>query len=138
MTWWELAAWGAFGGLSVEAIEFYGVIKSHKRWPWQLSGEPGAGPLAVSVFIRIGLGLGLAWAAGDTGQVPGPLGAIAVGVAAPLLVEQMTKRTRLDFNPASVNGSTVGHSRDLPTLQLGESHLKSEPSRTGADAESGS
>jgi hypothetical protein len=52
--------------------------------------------LAVSVVIRVGVGFGLASAAGLTGQVSGPLGAIAVGVAAPLLLEQMAKRLPVD------------------------------------------
>jgi len=46
--------------------------------------------------IRVGVGFGLALAAVETGQVSGPLGAIAVGVAAPLLIEQMAKLVPLD------------------------------------------
>jgi uncharacterized protein (DUF1501 family) len=46
--------------------------------------------------IRVGVGFGLALAAAETGQVSGPLGAIAVGVAAPLLIEQMAKQVPLD------------------------------------------
>ena len=95
MIWWQYACWGAFGGLSVEAIQFYGAIRRNGKWPWKIKGEPGPLPLLVSVVIRVGVGLGLALAAGQTGQVSGPLGAIAVGVAAPLLIEQMSKRVAL-------------------------------------------
>lgn len=92
MTVWEYVVWGAFGGLAVEAVEFYGAIRRVKDWPWKIKGEPQPFPLAASVVIRVGLGLGLALAAGQTHQISGPIGAIAVGVAAPLLIEQMTKQ----------------------------------------------
>ena len=93
---WVYALWGAFGGLSVEAVQFYGAIRRTGKWPWKTKGEPGPLPLFVSVVIRVGVGFGLALAAVETGQVRGPLGAIAVGVAAPLLIEQMAKRAPLD------------------------------------------
>lgn len=101
MTWWGYALWGAFGGLAVEAIQFYGAIHRLNDWPWRTKGEPPPLVLAVSVVIRVGVGLGLACAAGLTGQISGPIGAIAVGVAAPFLVEQMTK-VRLSDNQDSL------------------------------------
>jgi len=96
MSPWGYALWGAFGGLSIEGIEFYGVIRRTGRWPWNIKGEPRPLPLLVSVAIRVGVGFGLALAAAQTGQVSGPLGAIAVGVAAPLLIEQMAKQVPID------------------------------------------
>ena len=93
---WVYALWGAFGGLSIEAVQFYGAIRGTGKWPWKTEGEPRPLPLFVSVVIRVGVGFGLALAAVETGQVRGPLGAIAVGVAAPLLIEQMAKRVPLD------------------------------------------
>jgi len=96
MSSWVYALWGAFGGLSVEAVQFYGAIRRTGKWPWKIKGEPGPLPLFVSVVIRVGVGFSLALAAVETGQVSGPLGVIAVGVAAPLLIEQMAKRVPLD------------------------------------------
>ena len=101
MTWWEYVLWGAFGGLAVEAIDFHGAMHRVKDWPWRIKGEAPPLLLAVSVVIRVGLGLGLALAAGQTGQVSGPIGAIAVGVAAPLLFEQMAKQVPLTVDPTS-------------------------------------
>jgi len=95
MTWWGYALWGAFGGLAVEAVEFYGAIRRVNGWPWRMKGEPPPLPLAFSVMIRVGVGLGLVLAAGLAGKISTPFEAIAVGVAAPLLIEQMTKRVRL-------------------------------------------
>lgn len=92
---WQYALWGAFGGLAVEAVQFYGALRRAGGWPWKVPGELPLAPLALSVVIRVGLGLGLAAAAGSSGQVAGALGAIAVGVAAPLLIEQMAKQLPL-------------------------------------------
>lgn len=97
--WWEYVLWGAFGGLAVEAIQFYGAIRRAKDWPWRRKDEVRPFPLAVSVIMRVGVGLGLALATGQTGQVSGPIGAIAVGVAAPLLIEQMAKHVSLTTDP---------------------------------------
>ncbi|APU14101.1 MULTISPECIES: hypothetical protein [Actinoalloteichus] len=88
---WEYAVWGLFGGFAVEGLEFSGAIRRTGNWPWRIPGEPGPLPLLVSVLIRLGVGSGLAAAAGITGQVSGPFGALAIGVAAPLLVEQITR-----------------------------------------------
>ena len=96
MSPWWYAAWGAFGGLAVEAIQFYGAIRRTGKWPWKTKGEPGPLPLLVSVIIRVGVGFGLALAAAQTKQISGPLGAIAVGVAAPLLIEQMGQQVPTD------------------------------------------
>ncbi len=98
---WLYAVWGAFGGLAVEAIQFYGAVRRAGKWPWKIKGEPDPGPLLVSVVIRVGVGFGLALAAAPTGQVSSPLGAIAVGVAAPLLIEQMARRVPVDAQAAA-------------------------------------
>jgi hypothetical protein len=89
---WEYAMWGCFGGFAVEGLEFSGAIRRVGGWPWHQSGEPGPLPLAVSVVIRLLIGAGLAVAAGTTGQVSGPFGALAVGIAAPLLIEQLGRQ----------------------------------------------
>lgn len=100
MTWLEYALWGAFGGLAIEAIEFLGAISRVKGWPWKVKGEIPPFPLAVSVMIRVGLGFGLASAAGQAGEISGPWGAISVGVAAPLLLAQMGKQALPSNNRA--------------------------------------
>jgi len=93
---WLYAAWGAFGGFAIEAVQFRGAIRRTGKWPWKIKGEPDAGPFVVSVVIRVAVGFGLALAAALAGQVSGPLGAIAVGVAAPLFIEQMVHRVPVD------------------------------------------
>jgi len=92
VTWWQYAGWGAFGGLAVELLEFHGAIRRTGGWPWRQKDEPGPGPLLVSVVIRLIVGAGLAWALGAAQQVSGPAGALMVGVAAPLIFEQMARQ----------------------------------------------
>jgi hypothetical protein len=76
----QYALWGLFGGFAVDGLEFAGAIHRTGGWPWHQPGEPGPLPLAVSVLIRLIVGAGRAAAAGTTGQVRGPVGAVAVRV----------------------------------------------------------
>jgi hypothetical protein len=94
MAWWLAGVWGLFGGLGIEASELYVALRRARRWPWKVEGEVGFPAFAVSVVIRGGLGFGLAVALAGTHQVSGPVGAIAVGVAAPFIFEQF-KNARL-------------------------------------------
>ncbi len=92
MTGAELMLWGLFGGFAVEGLEFAGAIRRTGSWPWRSRGEAGPAPMLVSVLIRLTVGAGLALAAGWSDQVSGPVGALAIGVAAPLFVEQMARQ----------------------------------------------
>jgi hypothetical protein len=102
MTGWEYAFWGFFGGFAVDGLEFAGAIRRVGGWPWRQPGEPGLLPYAVSVAIRLVVGAGLAAAAGTTGQISGPFGALAVGVAAPLLIEQLARQIPLTTSTPSL------------------------------------
>ena len=99
MTGLEYAAWGLFGGFAVEGLEFAAAIRRTGKWPWRKRGEPGPLPLLTSIVIRLAVGAGLAAAAGEASQVSGPFGALAVGVAAPLLVEQLARQ--IPLSPAA-------------------------------------
>ncbi|NMI00730.1 hypothetical protein [Pseudonocardia acidicola] len=89
---WEFALWGAFGGVAVEILQVIGAIKRTKNLPWLEYGEVSLPALLVSAVLRLGLGAGLAVALGQAGQIAGSVGAVAVGIAAPLIVEQMGKQ----------------------------------------------
>ncbi len=108
----EYALWGLFGGFAVEGLEFSRVIRRWGTWPWRLPGEPGLGPLAASVVIRLGIGAGLAAGAGSAHQVAGPFGAVAVGVAAPLVVEQLARTV-----PTALSRDAVGSGPARPELE---------------------
>jgi hypothetical protein len=109
MTWLEAAVWGVFGGFAVEGLEFVRAIRRTGGWPWRQVGEPGLFPLATSVVIRLVVGGGLAVATVAAGQVQGPFGALAVGVAAPLLIEQILGYipVRADASAASAETRTA-------------------------------
>jgi hypothetical protein len=89
MAWWAYGLWGAFGGMALEAWEIRRSIRQHGCRPWGRSGELSGLLLLACVAIRVAVGTGVAVAAGSTGQIVGPLGAIAAGITGPLLLEQM-------------------------------------------------
>ena len=97
MTGAEYLAWGLFGGFAVEGLDFVGAIKRTGGWPWHQDGAPPLIIFLVSEVIRLAIDAGVALAAGSSGQVSGPFGALAVGVAAPLLVEQLTRQVPLTY-----------------------------------------
>lgn len=103
MSWWQYALWGGFGGFAVEATQFRGALRRTGDWPWKTPGELPLAPLVASVIIRVGLGIVLAAAAGETGQIAGPFGAFAVGVAAPLVIEQMARQVPLREDQATLS-----------------------------------
>lgn len=92
MEWWTACLWGLAGSAAVEALELYRAIQRVKGFPWRMPDEIPLAPYAVAVVIRNALGAGLAAAFGSSGQIAGPLGALAVGVAAPKIVEQLLRQ----------------------------------------------
>ena len=97
MSWIDAALWGLFGSFAVEGLDLYTAVRRHGRWPWRVRGprEVGALGYAVAELIRLIIGGGLAWAAAASGQLTSAVGALAVGVAAPLIVERITRAVPL-------------------------------------------
>jgi hypothetical protein len=89
---WEFALWGAFGGVAVEAVELLGATRRVGDLPWRVPGEVTARVMVLCTIVRLGLGAGLAVALGQAAQISGGVGAVAAGVAAPLILEQMSKQ----------------------------------------------
>jgi hypothetical protein len=88
-------SWGLFGAFAVEGMDLYDAVRRHRRWPWHDAGgssaEATAVQYAIAELIRLMIGWGLAIASVGTGQVSGPLGAIAVGAAAPVIISRWAK-----------------------------------------------
>jgi hypothetical protein len=106
MTWLQLALWGLFGGFIVDGLEVWRMVRSNNsRWPAEC--------LTVAFFvaeaIRLVASAGLAIAFGTTGQVSGPLGALAIGIAAPLIVEKLTAYLPAIGSNAGIDSSTGEH-----------------------------
>ncbi len=115
MTGVEVALWGLFGGFAVEGLDLYTAVRRHGRWPWQ-SGKPReAGPWAylIAELVRLAIGAGLALAAGASDQITTPFAALAVGVAAPLVVERLTRAIPLDLTVAAAPADVRASPTDL-------------------------
>ncbi|WP_431997182.1 hypothetical protein [Streptomyces fungicidicus] len=92
MIWWEACLWGLASSAAVEALDLRLEIQRLKGFPWKMPDGMALSPYIVAVIIRNGLGAVLAAAFGASGQIVGPLGAIAVGVAAPKILEQLMRQ----------------------------------------------
>jgi hypothetical protein len=93
MTWIEAALWGVGGGFAVEGLDLYGAVRRHGCWPWRARGprEVGAVGYFVAELVRLVIGSVLASALAESSQITTAFGALAVGVAAPLIVERLTR-----------------------------------------------
>jgi hypothetical protein len=89
---WELALYGLFGGFAITAWDLAKVIHAKGRWPWRVRGAPAALPYWTAELIRVALGGGVAWTAAASGQLTTPIAAVAIGTAAPLILERMSRR----------------------------------------------
>jgi len=106
--WLQAALWGIAGGFVVEGLELQAVLKKRRKWPWHVRG-PGVRAsrtaYLIAEAIRLLIGGILAAATAASGQVSTPLAALAIGVAAPVLVERLTSLLPL---PADGGASEAG------------------------------
>jgi hypothetical protein len=103
VNWVGAGLWGLAGGFVVEGLDFYTAVRRHGKWPWNVAGAgPTAGPrgYAIAELVRMIIGAVLAAGVAASGQVSGAMGAIAVGVATPMIVERLTKLVPLGLPAA--------------------------------------
>jgi hypothetical protein len=88
MQWYELMLWGLLGGFLIDGLAFYRAVQAsngrvparYKRWgTW------------IAQAVRLVIGGGLVVALGRSGQVTTAAAAVAVGVAAPAILEKMSE-----------------------------------------------
>src|SRR5262245_39818781 len=91
MVWWHALLWGVFGSFAVEALDFQTFARSTRRRRQLTLGVIDRAYLSISVVFRIALGGGVALAAFQSGQLVGPLAAVGMGAAAPLMLAQLSK-----------------------------------------------
>lgn len=101
MTLLAACLWGLAGAAAIEASELYAATRSVKNFPWRCSGEVPLGPYLFSVVLRLGLGAFAALICVKVGPL-GPAGAVAAGIAAPKLLEQLGRQV------PSVSASAAG------------------------------
>jgi hypothetical protein len=84
--WWQFGFLGLIGGALVDGIEIWKVVRTNGgTWPRRYR-TPG---YLIAELIRLLAGASLATIFGISGQIQGPLGALAIGVTAPLIIEKM-------------------------------------------------
>lgn len=115
MVGYEAGLWGLFGGFAVSGLELQGLIRRRGCMPWRWRPGPKDAPLAVpeitapayftGEIIRCVISMGLAWAAAATGQIAGALAAVAIGAAAPLIIDQISQAAPA---PLSAKALAVG------------------------------
>jgi len=88
MTLLEACVWGVAGAGAVEVIELYNVVKTNKNFPWRLKGELPFGLYLFTVVVRIALGAFAAALCADGAHLSAA-GAVAAGIAAPKLLEEL-------------------------------------------------
>ena len=110
MSLYAAASWGLIGAGAIEAWDLYGAIHRVRGFPWNKPGEVAVAPFLVAVVLRLLLGAGLATAFVSSGQAAGPVGALAVGIAAPKLrhtiappaADAAPERLKPAHSPASI------------------------------------
>ncbi|MEQ4725014.1 hypothetical protein [Nonomuraea sp. B19D2] len=132
---WMFALWGLGGGLAIEALDF---IKAVRRvghgWPWRYPYGPGGGPYLVSVLGRAAASAVVAGAAGASVNGMTPLIALALGAAAPLILEKLSQQIPVQADLPTVGGVTrPAEVQDPAAAAPGQP----DQSRPGIIAESG-
>lgn len=95
MAWWQAALWALAGGFVIEGLEFSALWQRHRRWPWQVDAEStagegkAAGPWGYFLAELARLAAGGVLGAALAGQVTGPLPALAIGAAAPVIAGRL-------------------------------------------------
>lgn len=130
MYWWTVALCGLFGGFAVEGLDIWAAIRRHGHPPWRGREAPGLGIYLLAEGIRLSVGAGLAYVAWLSGEVPRPIGVVAIGVAAPLLIERLTKTIPLSGAdemgvflpvPGAINGAAAEGAVRSDSQSVGES-----------------
>jgi hypothetical protein len=79
---------GLAGAASVEIAELYLATRRINEFPWRKKGEARLSVYLFSVILRLALGVFAAWLCAQTGSLD-VAGAVAAGIAAPKLLEQL-------------------------------------------------
>jgi hypothetical protein len=107
---WMACVWGLIGASAIEVHQLHSAIDRVKNLPWRVQGELPLKPYLVALVLRLALGVGMAAAFGASGQAGGPVGVMAVGIAAPKVLEQLAggKLAELEIMRSGRSGAPVG------------------------------
>jgi hypothetical protein len=130
---WLACLWGLLGAGLVEIRALWAALQPFRvpKWPWRDSkGRPQKAGYAIAVVCRFGMAAGLDAVYAAAHQIVGPLGAVTMGIAAPLVIQQMAVRNE----PTSVEVSRIAASathHPLPDRERDADALTARLSRPG-------
>jgi hypothetical protein len=109
---WQACLWGLLGAVLIEVRGLWSAYQPLRvpKWPW----KDGRGRLQVQGYIiavacRFTMAAGLDAVYAASHQIAGPLGAVTLGITAPLVIQQMAVRGEAPAAPELVptsNGQT--------------------------------
>lgn len=82
--WWEFMLWGMAGGMIVDGLAFVRLV----RGPDSLSDDIFSTPQILGFLVRLLIGGILATAMGLANDISAPLGALLVGMMAPIIIDR--------------------------------------------------
>lgn len=92
MAIWVACTWGLLGAVLVEMRGLWIALQPFRapKWPWRDGrGRAQVAGYAIAVACRFGMAAGLNAVYAAAHQIAGPLGAVTMGIAAPLLIQQL-------------------------------------------------
>lgn len=98
----EACVWGLLGVVLIEAHALRSAVTAAGgvSWPWRTAdGHRVVGGYAVAVVCRVVMGVGLNAVYAAAHQIDGPLAAVTMGIAAPLILQQMAAQRVEDTAP---------------------------------------
>ncbi|MFE7856168.1 hypothetical protein [Streptomyces sp. NPDC057403] len=119
MAIWPACAWGLVGAVLVEIRGLWVALQPFRapKWPWRDGrGRAQVAGYVIAVVCRFGMAAGLDAVYAAAHQIAGPLGAVTMGIAAPLVIGQLA----LQHEPSAAE----------PPRQPAASPLRHAPERT--------
>ncbi len=91
----QACLWGLLGVVLIEVHALWSAVTAEgtARWPWRDEhDDPRTGGYMIAVACRMTMGVGLNAVYAAAHQIDGPLAAVTMGIAAPLIIKQMAVR----------------------------------------------
>ncbi len=114
MQWWQAILWGAFGSALVEIADLQKSLKRRGKPPWKGRNAAPRGIYFLAVLLRMVLGVGVAVALGESGQISGGFGAILAGIAAPKILETLQTQAVAPGRPVEAPALLQEENKTLP------------------------
>jgi hypothetical protein len=103
MTWYAAGLWGLAGGVAIELIDLYKLVRtSDGSYEVPEMSQTFWQAYAIAVVIRLLLGFGAAYALYNSGQISTALAAVGSGAGATGFFEHVSRSSR----PSSQEVST--------------------------------